>query len=164
MKKRLPAILAIGTMLWTGCGGDDSKKSQQNGTNNGEATYTEVWNNVFSNCARSCHSPGEAPLGGPDFSTKELFYQNSVGKKPQDNGSIFWNNIPVGCRTLKFVEPGKPERSLIAGIINKENMEKMDQNLDCRPNYSSHLLKVGHPDADQQARILSWIRAGAPDN
>lgn len=163
---KLRAIISLSVLsafVWSGCGGDQPGKKSGTDSVDGEPdSFSELWKKGFKGCSMNCHGSATEPDGGPDLSTPELFYQNTVGKTPDASNHTLWNKLPPKCQTLSFVKPGHPEESLIAGVLSQSLGDDVLKKTGCKPSYSNHRAHV--PDASIVKMAASWIKKGAKNN
>ena len=133
------SLLLVATLLWTGCGGDDSTLGPD-GTD-GEGTLTEATlaqvSGVFSvSCALSgCHSGGEPAA---DMSLEGDFAARIVG-------------VASGQRPdLKLVDPGNPDDSYL--LIKVRGGDEI---------VSQQMPPGKVLPAEQVEIIRAWIASGA---
>ena len=160
---KLRAIISLSILsafFWSGCGGDQSANKSGNEKTGGEPdSFAELWKTGFKGCSMNCHGSGSEPDGGPDLSTPELFYQNTVGKTPDSSQHALWNKLPPKCQTLNFINPGHPEKSLIAGVLSQKLSDDVLNQTGCKPSFSNH--RNHSPDSTVVGHIVSWIKKGA---
>jgi hypothetical protein len=107
------------------------------GTINFRVQWPEVWTalNEMSSCTDNCHI-GSEPSGNLDLSSVRFSQLYLVEQFAQQG-------------TVKLVDPGFPERSL---LFNKVNCAS--------PGFGGRMPPGGHMPAALQALIFDWIEQG----
>ncbi|MFW7379184.1 MAG: hypothetical protein ACOH5I_10285 [Oligoflexus sp.] len=135
------------------CGDDKEDTSAASGSK-----FDQLHATIFKSCS-NCH--GQLPTfgteGGPDFSTKDLLYENLVNGKGADYPDwLQFQSNRKDCENILFVKPGSPEESLVVAILDADVRATMPCEL------------VDHTAGDQRIPtsnlplLKEWISEGAP--
>ncbi len=128
-------------------------------------TFPSLWEHYFYSCGVNCHSPVAADFTefGPDLSTRASFYSGLVGRRigpdyPQ------WADFRTGdCNQIPLIDPGSPERSLVAASLIEALATQLEQQVGCTTAYTTHEVnRITITDPELAKALRTWIRQGAP--
>jgi len=157
-KQLLKIGLIISVMLLWGCSETDDK-----------TTYTEMWDSLFNTCSTGCHSLSatNGTEQGPDFSSKELFYTNTINKTVATD---YQNWVDIGgrtgdCDSVNLITPGNANESLVVGSLVQTVSDRIAADNNCTTTYSLHEpLFVTITDQATIDALIEWINDGAQNN
>lgn len=121
-------------------------------------TYTTLYDSVFKYCA-DCHSPDGAEDIGIDFSQMQASYDAMYNKTPSEAGAT----APTACQSVKLINPGQAQQSILAGTIVASYSGNFDD-ASCVPSLSIHETENALPSTSLQESVVNWINAGASYN
>jgi len=152
-KQLLKIGLIISVMLLWGCSETDDK-----------TTYTEMWDSLFNTCSTGCHSPAatNGTEDGPDFSTKDAFYANTINKTVDTD---YQNWVRTGdCNDVSLIKPNSANESLIVGSLALSVADSISAAFNCTNAYNVHIQEQVSADQATIDALIEWINDGAQNN
>lgn len=135
----------------THCGSEETIDNATSTT----TSYTTLYDSVFKYCA-DCHSPDGAEDIGIDFSQMQASYDAMYNKSASESGVT----APSDCQSLKLINPGQAQKSVVAGGIVASYSGNFDDD-SCVPSLSIHESENALPSTSLQESVVNWINAGA---
>jgi len=150
-------VMTVTVLLLNGCAEEDAKV---------EATYSSLWDNVFSSCGVSCHS-ANATNGteeGPLFTSKSTFYTQMYGQSASDYaGWVGSGQYTSGCDSFPFIDVGNPNNSTLAASLILSVSEGVISS-SCQTAYSVHAATGDVISGEAADALIAWIKAGAKND
>jgi len=139
-----------------GDAGKDSNSQGDSGGGGGAATFTEVYDTVFSKRCGSCHGDVDAPAGKMKLIPKAAAYQSLVGTAAAGPACG-----PSSGSSLTRVVAGNAETSLLYNKVRTDKAQPCGAHMPKGPADGGTAVPL---TPDQIETIESWINDGAQNN
>lgn len=149
---RVSLSLSVLTVL-ASCNGEEKKPAAD------LSKFSGLYSEYLKGCGE-CHAPGNVAytddVKNLDMSSETAAYSSLL------SAANIARLAGAGCESLKYVESGSPEKSILYAVLDADTAESFSAA--CRPK--KHTKEYGDqantPTAEQKQKIKEWISKGAP--